>query len=68
MNNPAAFTHSTNGGEEMSSAMMHYVKHNGMIPRLTKASPRFSEVNPQVGTIMSLNNRLQMNIAVGARP
>lgn len=52
----------------MNSAMMHYIKHNGIIPRLTKASPRFSEVNPQVGTIMALNNRLQVNMAVDTRP
>ena len=40
------------------------MKQHGIIPPVIKASPRFSEINPKVGQIMSLNNRLQFNAGV----
>jgi len=67
-------------GMQVASALSHVDEHNykefiklhGMGPPVIKASPRFSEVNPKVGQIMSLNNRLagltrpSVNYALGS--
>ena len=50
--------------DDKDSHYIEYMKNNGLMPRMKKASARFSEVNPQVGQLISLNDRLQMNAGI----